>query len=329
MNKSDKKINYLRIGVTDRCNLRCSYCIPKIGANLNNRKQILSFEEIERITKIFVSLGIEKIRFTGGEPLVRPQLASLIKKIRDISPDVILSLTTNGVLLSDFAFELKKSGLDWINVSLDTLDESKFLKITGVDAFKEVIEGISKAINFFNIKINVVLMKDINDDEIYDFLEFAREYPVLIRFIELMPGYGCGTQDWYKYYVPMDRVIEGISTKYKVQSTKGEKEEAFKANHMKKNGPAEYLFIEELGITVGFIRPISNCFCSHCNRIRLTADGMIKSCLFRNNDINIKELVRKNVDDFEIIRLLEKVVSEKTAPSWEICENKVMAQIGG
>lgn len=310
-------VSYLRISVTPQCNLRCIYCTSMNSKNISN-SGILSNQEIVRVSKVGVSLGIKKIRLTGGEPLLRKDVVELVREIVSIRELEDISLTTNGTLLKKFAEPLKEAGLKRINISLDTLDEKKFEKITNGMSFKDVMEGIEKAkeVGFEPIKINVVVMKDLNDDEIEKFVNWGIEENLTIRFIEYMPI--SGKENFSNIYVPMDEIIEKIShlierESFKISST-GES--------------SQYISIKN-GNRIGVIASISHGFCEHCNRLRLTWDGFLRSCLTQDTEINVKDALR-GAKDSEIEELFKKAVLLKPEKgSFSVKLRRDMSQIGG
>ena len=270
----NRKIDYLRVSITDRCNLRCIYCMPAEGVRPIEHRDILRYEEIVRIVRIAAGYGITNVRLTGGEPLVRKGLPTLIKAIREIDAIKSISLTTNGVLLKGYVHILSSSGLDRINISLDSLRPERYRDITRGGSIAEVWQGIEEAekAGLNPIKINVVPIKGFNDDEIIPFAQLTIEKPYHVRFIEFMP---IGPKDIWERgkCIPCARIksiVQGIG---RLEPVKG-----------KKAGPAVYYRLEGARGLIGFISPISNHFCSECNRIRLTADGKLRllhSALYR------------------------------------------------
>lgn len=292
-------IDYLRISVTDRCNLRCVYCMPEGGISLFPHSEILSYEEIIYLTKILSELGIRKIRITGGEPLIRKNISYLIERIHRIEKVEDIALTTNGILLPKMAFELKEAGLKRVNISLDTLKEEKFSLITRKNDFKRVISAIDKSIEvgFNPIKLNVVVIKGVNDDEILDFVKFVEDKDISVRFIEFMP-WG-RLEKWSKEKV--------ISTKEIINIIEKEFGQLIPISK-KDSGPAvNYKLMSIKGI-IGFINPITSHFCSLCNRIRLTADGKIRLCLFSEKEVDVKKLMRDGIKEKELKEILAKAV---------------------
>ncbi|MFN3966634.1 MAG: GTP 3',8-cyclase MoaA [Endomicrobiia bacterium] len=289
-----RKINYLRISVTDRCNLRCIYCMPDSGIISNRHEEILTYEEILKIVQGAVLWGINKIRITGGEPLVRKNIVYLIGALAKIEGINDLSLTTNGVLLEEYCEDLKKIGLKRINISLDTLNRQKYKIITGTDALNKVYKGIKKVlqIGLNPVKINVVVMRGINDDEIVEFAKLTYDEPLHIRFIELMPV--CNIrQNWRDKFIPNSEVKKYCQNLDKLEQI----------NNFDNNVSVSYRFKNAKG-TISFISPVSDPFCSKCCRLRLTSDGKLRLCLGSPKEIDLKSIVRNNqstTDDFRQI----------------------------
>ncbi|MDR1018694.1 MAG: GTP 3',8-cyclase MoaA [Lachnospiraceae bacterium] len=313
-----RNIDYMRISVTDRCNLRCKYCMP-IGIKLTEMKNILTFEEIIQIVKAAVNLGIKNFRITGGEPLVRNDIENLIKMIRDISGVKSISMTTNGILLKEKAIRLKEAGLNNINISLDTLNPNEFYNITGKDELYKVLEGIFQAKKSgLDVKINTVLRKETDWEEL---ISFGEKHGLPVRFIEMMPiGYG---KDFD--YISNDILIKAIRKRF------GDYSIDIK-NYG--NGPARYLQFKNLQIPVGFISAIDHSFCRKCNRIRLTSEGYLKLCLCFNKGVDLRNLLRSHVKDDELQEIMKsaifnKPVEHKFNSYKEITEEKSMVSIGG
>lgn len=294
-------ISYLRISVTDRCNLRCCYCIPPGGFPFTCRTDILSYEEILRLSECFVDLGIDKIRLTGGEPLARRNLSSLVNALSQIPGIKDLSLSTNGIFLADQAEDLFEAGLKRINISLDTFSSAKFRQIAGWDVHHRVVTGIEKAIQvgFHPVKINAVIMKEINDDEIESFVAFAMEHPVEVRFIELMPTHNSFVAK-KKYFVSNDWVKNEIA-KWAVLLPEprlpGDVSEVYRPAH---------------GVgKIGFISSISHPFCSECNRIRLRVDGTLKLCLHGEETFDLRTPLRGGKSKAELVQLIREAAQLK------------------
>jgi len=316
-----RSINYLRISVTDRCNLRCLYCMPPEGVPQMPHSEILSYEEVRTVVQAAAELGITKIRLTGGESLVRAELPKLIKMLSQIEGIQELSLTTNGTFLKKHALELKQAGLSRVNVSLDTLKADKFQYITSLGKLKDVLEGIeaAKEAGLHPVKINTVVMRGINEDEILDFTRMTYEDGWHVRFIELMPFKRVAD------FVPFIELRRHISLLGKLKpcaSTTG-------------NGPAMYYRLAGARGTIGFISPLTELsFCSRCNRMRLTPDGKLRPCLLEEDEIDLKMPLRNNASLEELKSLILKAVASK--PEHHHLErgnirpvNRKMSQIGG
>lgn len=282
-------INYLRVSITDNCNLRCKYCMPETGIENLPKKDALTIKETFEIIKVFADLGIDKIRITGGEPLVRDGVLSLIKYISNLEGIKDISMTTNGILLKKYARELKEYGLNRVNVSLDTLDKAKYKSITRGGNLDDVLEGIKEAqkVGLNPIKINTVLIGGFNDNEIDNFINLTILNDLDIRFIELMPiGQA---KKW-----AIDRFVSNQDILRRIDNLKAIERED-------KSSPAEYYKSNASKGRVGFINPISCKFCDNCNRLRLTSDGMLKFCLHSNEEIDLRTPLRNGEDLKKII----------------------------
>lgn len=276
-----QKINYLRISVTDYCNLNCIYCRPQDCMHLS-KKEIMSFEEIEYFVRVSSGWGIEKVRITGGEPLIKRDIIVLLKMLREIPGLKNLCLTTNGVRLREFSRDLKRIGIDSVNVSLDTLKPEKFVSITGKDELQNVLEGITAAREIgIQVKINVVMLRGINDDEVIDFLRFARANFLILRFIEYMPVRINHREELF---------FSNVIVRNKIEDYLGCLE-PFPTFDSECGGPARYY--KNSGLIIGFISAISAPFCSTCNRLRLTVDGRLYPCLFSRSTFKIKDAIRE------------------------------------
>ena len=319
-------INNLRISVTDRCNFRCRYCMPEEGMIWMNRDELLTYEEIERIAKIFVQLGINKIRLTGGEPLLRKDLHLLIKMLSAIPKLEDLALTTNGYFLADQAESIFKAGLHRINVSLDSLDQKKFSLITRKNYYNKVWKGLEtvEAFGDIPIKINVVLIRGINDDEILDFANLARMRSFIIRFIEFMP---IGADDGWS----MEKVVPTKEVLGKIEKGLRVKLIPFESRGKQ---PADRFKFEDGNGEIGFITSVSEPFCNSCNRVRVTSDGKLRTCLFSLEETDLKRLVRRGAKDEEIKQSIINSVWNKepghliNRPGF-VRPNRTMSQIGG
>ena len=286
-----RKINYLRISVTDRCNLRCRYCMPEEGISLIPHNAILTYEEILRIVRVFAAEGISKVRLTGGEPLVRKGIVDFISYLSQIEQIKDLSLTTNGLLLKEFAHDLKGAGLKRINISLDSLKKDRFLQITRRDGFEQVWAGIEEAlrVGLSPIKINMVAIKGLNDDEIESFARLTTHLPLTIRYIEYMPS-GNG-EEWKEsdmLTIPQIKShLEHIGKLILIPTGQWD-------------GPAKRFKIDGAIGEIGLIGAVSSHFCEECNRIRLTPDGKIRTCLFSDDEIDVREILRNGGTDQDL-----------------------------
>jgi cyclic pyranopterin phosphate synthase len=293
----------LRISVTDRCNIRCFYCMPEENVQYAPRQEILTFEEIERFTRVAVSLGVSKIRLTGGEPLVRKDLPLLISKLCSIPGVRDIALTTNGVLLARHAQALYDAGLRRLNVHLDTLDPVRFHKITRRDDFAKVMEGIDAAqrVGFEPIKINAVAVKNLVEPDIVPLARFGRERDIEIRFIEFMPLDSQGL--WARENVlSADEIIETLSREISPLVEVPDRDPRAPAT--------EYRYADGVG-SVGFIASVTRPFCLNCNRVRLTSDGKLRYCLFAIEETDVRALLRNGAPDAEIASIIRETVHKK------------------
>jgi GTP 3',8-cyclase len=297
-------IRDLRISLTDRCNFRCFYCLPNGEPPLARKDTILTFEEIAYLSAIFVSLGIEKIRLTGGEPLIRKGIPNLVKELAKLKPALTdLALTTNGFDFPRHAPDLKNAGLDRVTISLDTLKPDRFKEITGVDALDRVYLAIesAKSHGFEPVKINAVLVRGRNDDEIVDFARFAREQNVSMRFIEFMPL--DSGHEWDRtMVVPGSEIREKIGEVFPLilKETSRGSETSWK-----------YAFADGALGEIGIISPVTEMFCGACSRIRLTADGQIRTCLFSTTEHNLRDCLRSGASRAEIVEFIQGVMMQK------------------
>ena len=294
-----RELTYLRISVVDRCNLRCLYCMPAHGAGFEPWQDLLSYEELARLVRIFADLGIRKVRLTGGEPLVRKDIEKLIGMIREIPQIQELALSTNGVFLKGMASALKKAGVDRLNISLDTLQRERFQEIARMDRLNEVLDGIDEAlaVGMTPVKLNTVLMRGVNDGEILPLVRFAISKKISIRFIELMPTDKSVQVDPQKHF-------------FSTQEAKAEVEKEFKLIPLDAyfSSPAQNFQIMGTESQVGFISPISNFFCARCNRLRIKANGMLKTCLHGKEDMDLKQVLRNGISDEQIKAMIQQVV---------------------
>lgn len=322
--KYGRDINYMRISVTDRCNLRCRYCMPEGGVESIGHDEVLRFDEILKIVKIAADLGIETVKITGGEPLVRKEIASLIGDIKALDGINKVTLTTNGSLLEGNLRELVSAGLDGVNISLDTLDARKYRELTGGGDVEKVKCAIRKCDEYprLKTKVNVVSIFGFNDDEITSFGQIAAEHAIDVRFIEMMPmGMGKGFDTVYQ-----NTVMECLQERFgKATLTRGKRG----------SGPAVYYDFEGFKGKIGFISPMSHRFCERCNRIRLTADGRLKPCLQYGCGADLKVVLRCGTSDAALEEMIRAAIFEKPRRH-EFCsggvtseETRFMSEIGG
>lgn len=301
-----RRIDYLRISITDRCNLDCFYCSPFGGRIPMFHLEILRYEEILRLVEVAVSAGISKVRITGGEPLLRKEMVELCRMLANIKGVEGLALTTNGVLLEELALPLFDAGVGRINVSLDTLLPEKFKKITGHDCLPRVLNGIKRAeeVGFSPVKINTVVMRGVNDDEIENLARITIEKPYHVRFIELMPTWDRSFTEQGPLFIAVEEIVKQVE---KVGSLNLEhKTESF--------GPARLCSLVGGIGKIGFITPMSQHFCGNCNRLRLTAEGKLRSCLFSETEIDIKEPLRAGASTKELVDIFKLAANAK--PQW-------------
>ena len=317
-----RTVRDLRISVTDRCNFRCQYCMPAEGMNWLPREDILSFEEIERFAKICVDhFGFDGIRLTGGEPLVRAHLPKLVERLAGLGVDV--ALTTNGATLRMHAQPLADAGLSRINISIDSLQRERFLELTRRDELDRVLDGIDAAVEagLHPVKLNAVMMRGINDDEVVDFARFGRERGVSVRFIEFMPLDADGA--WSDaVVVPADESVESINDVFPLEPV------------VRGNEPAERFRYLDGGGEIGVIASVTKPFCGNCDRVRITAEGQFRTCLFAVDEFDMRSLLRSGADDDELISAIEAAVGTKWAGHaigqvHFIRPKRSMSQIGG
>ncbi|MDA8125790.1 MAG: GTP 3',8-cyclase MoaA [Deltaproteobacteria bacterium] len=326
----DRNINYLRVSVTDRCNLRCTYCMPKEGIAWIGHEAILSYEEIGRIIRIAADEGITKVRITGGEPLVRKGVVEFIASLQGIRSLNDISLTTNGILLESCAERLYAAGIHRINISLDSLKADKYREITRGGELESVLAGIRKAetTGFSPIKINIVAIKGINDDEILDFARLSLAHPYQIRFIELMP-LGKASSENDGRYLANSVVKERIAALGALEPVDG------RANNAS-DGPARIFRLSGGAGEIGFISPVSRHFCQSCNRLRLTADGHLRACLLSDEERDLKTPLRAGASNEEIGAIIRETIARKPKEHGVSCDEshirkcvKEMQAIGG
>ena len=321
-----RKIDYIRISITDRCNLRCVYCMPQEGIKLVQHNDILSYEEITRLCRLFVRIGISKVKITGGEPLVRKDLHKLIKAIKEIEGIDNVTLTTNGILLEDQIDDLVEAGLDAINISIDTLKDDTYKALTRIGNVNKVLNGIYKCLEYknLNIKINCVPIKGKNEDEIIDLIEIAKSNDISIRFIEMMPiGFG--------------KNIKGLSDEDVISLIENDIGKLTPYNGKLGNGPSNYYTLKGYKGKIGFISAVNHKFCETCNRVRLTCEGFLKACLQYDIGTDLRSMLRNGVSDDEILKAVESTIYNKPEShnfnlikdDDEKVENRSMSQIGG
>ena len=295
IDNNNRLINYLRLSITDRCNLRCMYCMPDEGIDFLPHSDILSYEEMLHVVKISTRVGIQKVRLTGGEPLVRKGFLHFLERLCSIDELGEITLTTNGVLLHEYARGLRDCGICRINISLDSLKPERFKKITGRDDFHRVWEGIQEAerLGFSPLKINVVAIRGVNDDEILDFARLTLEKPYHIRFIELMP---VGKQNFWtnERFISTEEIYNVIQRLGPLRP--------IVSNAL--DGPARRYVLDGGKGEIGFIGAMSHHFCDSCNRLRLTAEGHLRSCLFSDREIDIKTPLRRGEGDDKLFNLI-------------------------
>lgn len=301
MDSFQRPVNYLRISVTDRCNLNCRYCAPFTPRHLD-RQDLLTFEEIYRIAAIGTRLGINKIRLTGGEPLVRKDIVEFIERLCALGTLQDLSLTTNGTLLAEMGRRLKLAGLQRVNISLDTLDKNKFRELTRADLFHKVWEGIMTAaeLDFKPVKINTVLMRGMNDDEIEAIAGLSLRYPFHVRFIEYMP-IGTDPTASRRYFYPITRLEKRLRRMGNL----------IPIAHSSNDGPASRFRFEGAPGEIGMIGSMSAHFCSTCNRIRLTAAGQLRPCLLSEDHVDVITPLRNGASDTDIESLFSRALAAK------------------
>jgi len=330
----NRPINYLRISVTDRCNLRCIYCLPPEGISLLPQSDILSYEEIAAVTSLAAELGINKVRLTVGEPLVRARLKDLVALLARIKGIDDISLTTNGILLEQYAAELKQAGLKRVNVSLDSLCRDKFARITRHDKLDAVLKGLeaAKACGLNPVKVNVVVMRGINDDEVGDFARLTISAGWHVRFIELMPfvrdnppdGHSiAGKVGLHPAFVSANEVKEHLRSLGTLEPSLP----------IAGNGPARYFRFSGTSGTVGFISPVSQHFCFSCNRLRLTAEGKLCPCLLSDREVDLRQRLRNGASSLEVKKVIVGAIRAKPRKhrinGGNTSKKRLMSQVGG
>ncbi len=299
-----RRIDYLRISITDHCNLKCGYCMPVFSGRPHlNHVEILTYEELYRLAEAAVCAGISKIRITGGEPLVRKGMVEFCNMLGSLPGLNSLALSTNGVQMAKMADSLKAAGVNRVNVSLDTLQRKRFEKITGCDKLEDVLAGIQEAdaVGFHPVKINVVVIRGVNDDEIAQLAALTYQHEWHVRFIELMPFQQALFGDYQDLYMPIGAIIKRIP----------HIKEAHVGPGLATNGPARMCTLPGANGKIGFIAPMSWHFCGSCNRLRLTADGKIRTCLFAETEIDVKTPLRAGASKRELVELFYDAAQAK------------------
>lgn len=295
-----RSIEYLRISVTDRCNFRCQYCMPLEGLPWLPKSEILQYEEIAEVVRQLAPLGLKRIRITGGEPTIRPQLATLVRMLRDIQGVDDISLSTNGVKLPAMAAELRDAGLDRVNISADSLRADRVVAIARRDLGFDLVRSAKAAedAGLAPIKVNVVMMRGINDDEIEDFANLTRIHPWHVRFIELMPVGDLRELTW-EHVVPSDELLTRVRALGELIPDSGP---------ARGNGPAAYWRFQDAPGAIGVITPMTHTYCGSCNRVRLTADGRLRTCLFGDHEVLLRDALRAGAP---LEPLFRKALAEK------------------
>ncbi len=318
-----REMKYLRVSLTDRCNFRCTYCRPE-NKEVKTHDEMLSFEEVARVVSIVASLGVNKVRLTGGEPLVRKGVVDCVQLLSGIEGITDLAMTTNAVLLDMYAARLKAAGLSRLNVSFDTLDHERFSRLTAGGKLSEVIKGLNVAVEegLVPIKLNTVLMRGFNDEEVPAIIDFAADHGFTPRFIEFMPM--SDGLDWKKSYISVDELLERDEVRARIDLT---------AMESRDHTASLYLPLKDGRGEVGFITPISKRFCDHCNRLRLTADGRLRVCLPSDEDADLKKAMRAGATDEDLINIIRNVVLRKPESGEYTYETlgrkRSMVEIGG
>ncbi len=321
----DRHLNYLRISITDRCNLQCMYCMPQEGLPKLKHEEILTYEEILRLARIAIKLGVRKIRLTGGDPFMRKGVFDFLPRLIALSGLEDVSLTTNGICLRENLEKLRSFGIKRLNVSLDTLQREKYKNITGYDGFEAVWEGIGLAVKlgFHPVKVNVVVIKGLNDDEIFDFARLSFQYPFHVRFIEYM-AVGVTDSDMPLHHIPSSQIkeqLEGLGELIPIPKS------AY-------GGPAERFKFRGAPGEIGIISPVTNHFCHMCNRLRLTASGGLRPCLLFDREEDLRGPLRNGASDSDLAAIFLKAASKKPHEHDSVSEQTTpfsgqMSSIGG
>ena len=319
-------INYVRLAVTDRCNLRCTYCMPERGIQFLPRNDLLSYEEMLRMTRIFAELGVEKIRITGGEPFVRRDIMPFIRQLSKTEGINKIVLTTNGTLTEPFIPELKKCGVSSVNLSLDSLDAKRFYEVTRRDEFDKVWASFLKFLEYdIKVKINTVVMSGKNDADIVSLVELTKKYPVSVRFIEEMPFNGVGNHDSSDNFWSWQKILQRIKTHFPSLEKIPDEPHSTSYNYA----------IEGHQGTVGIIAAYSRTFCGTCNRLRVTPQGDLRTCLYDSGVFNLRDLMRQTKDDERVKVAIREAVAHRAKDGFEAEKNRKfevhesMTTIGG
>lgn len=319
----NRKIDYIRISITDRCNLRCIYCMPEEGIKLIDHKEVLSYEEIIRLCRQFAKIGISKVKITGGEPLVRKDVHKLIKAIKEIDGIDNVTMTTNGILLENQIDDLVNAGLDAVNISIDTLREDRYRQITRLGDINKVMRGIKKCLTYKNlkVKINCVPIKGENEEELLDLINLCKDNDISIRFIEVMP-------------IGLGRNMKGFSDEEIIEIVEKNLGKLTPYHGKLGNGPSTYYSLEGYKGKIGFISAVNHKFCESCNRVRLTCEGFLKACLQYSIGTDLRVLLRSGKSDEEILEAIKNTIYNKPEEhSFNLIiekeEQKGMSQIGG
>lgn len=329
LDQYERDINYLRVSITDRCNLRCTYCRPKEGISLKGHDDILRYEYTIRIVTHAVKMGLIKVRLTGGEPLVRRGFVEFAESLKKIAGLQDISLTTNGILLAQQAEAIFRTGITRINISLDSLNKEKYFQITGGGNIDDVLRGIAAAekAGFAPIKINTVVIRGFNDNEVLDFARIAMKKPFQVRFIEIMPISDVNISQ-PQDFLPTAQLLDQISAHMELEPLGRKKKNS--------DGPARIYKIKGGEGEIGFINPVSDHFCSTCNRLRLTADGKLRSCLLNESEIDLKEALARKCSDDELKGLIRQAIMLKPEKHDIDCSDRhlkkchrAMSDIGG
>lgn len=296
-----RNIEYLRLSVTDRCDLRCNYCMPEGFKDFGEPKEWLTFDEVERVVRVFGELGTKRIRITGGEPLVRKNVPELAARLSSLPGIEDLSISSNATRLRKQAIPLMQAGVSRINVSLDTLRSDRFKEITGGGKLEKVIDGLmaAKEAGFQPVKINMVVMRGVNDDEVEEMVQFCIDHDFTLRFIETMPMGNTG-REASQQYIPLNEIHDRLAKKYSL----------VKAN-MNGGGPARYVRVDATELRIGFITPMSQHFCDTCNRVRLSVDGTLYLCLGQEDSYPLREHLRSGITDEELKQHIQNAIDLK------------------